>query len=585
MNIPFKTRLIILCMILAGVSGALYGRLTSDPVQKVRIEDRILSMDEYKALLEAEIKPLERTFYAGDYLASRFAQQRHDWNKASEHIYTLIKAGIGSDDILQRAMILAMGSGNTEEALVIAEDLAEREKGGIQTVAEIFLVARDMKQDRFEGAAERLNNLPNDGTMIFIGPFLEGWINASLNNLKVTSLRNNTIQLYHAILISDYLNNHDQIEKMIDKANTVEDINIYEKERIADLYGHVGLTEKALKAYDFILKKDPENKAIQEKVENLKNGTTEPLFEKISSAKHGLAKAFHDISKVLFDEQNEETARVFAHLALYLKSDLTETILLLADINAKHGQYAEAINLYTSIPETHPQYRESQFKIVDIYEELERHDDALALLNTLSENEKNIDVMIEIGNVYRHKEKYSKALKAYDKAAALFENGITEEYWHLHYVRGIALEQTDQWKKAENELKAALEYKPNHPYILNYLGYAWADRNENLTEALEMIKKAVELRPADGYITDSLGWVYYRIGDYKNAVKYLERAVELLPADPTVNDHLGDAYWHVGRKVEARFQWKRAKNHSDDAEMISEIDKKLSSGLKVSKTE
>ena len=54
------------------------------------------------------------------------------------------------------------------------------------------------------------------------------------------------------------------------------------------------------------------------------------------------------------------------------------------------------------------------------------------------------------------------------------------------------------------------------------------------------------LRPNDGYIVDSLGWAYYRLHRYKDAVATLERAIELRPEDSTINDHLGDAYWQVG---------------------------------------
>jgi len=62
-------------------------------------------------------------------------------------------------------------------------------------------------------------------------------------------------------------------------------------------------------------------------------------------------------------------------------------------------------------------------------------------------------------------------------------------------------------------------------------------------------------------------------------VPELERAVTLLPYDPLINDHLGDVYWRVGRKMEAKFQWERAKNHSEDSELKSKIDDKLAKGL------
>ncbi|MCX7320706.1 MAG: tetratricopeptide repeat protein, partial [Hyphomicrobiales bacterium] len=90
-----------------------------------------------------------------------------------------------------------------------------------------------------------------------------------------------------------------------------------------------------------------------------------------------------------------------------------------------------------------------------------------------------------------------------------------------------------------------------------------------------MIKRAVQQRPDDGYIVDSLGWAYYRLGNYEDATKQLERAIELKPEDPTVNDHLGDAYWRVGRKLEAAFQWQHAKDLKPEAEELPKIEAKL----------
>ena len=101
----------------------------------------------------------------------------------------------------------------------------------------------------------------------------------------------------------------------------------------------------------------------------------------------------------------------------------------------------------------------------------------------------------------------------------------------------------------------------------------------NLDAAMTMIKRAVEQRPDDGYIVDSLGWAYYRIGNYQEAVKHLERAIDLKPEDPTINDHLGDAYWRVGRTLEARFQWAHARDLKPDPEELPKIEAKIKNGL------
>jgi tetratricopeptide (TPR) repeat protein len=98
----------------------------------------------------------------------------------------------------------------------------------------------------------------------------------------------------------------------------------------------------------------------------------------------------------------------------------------------------------------------------------------------------------------------------------------------MFYYRGSAYERAKQWDKAEADLKKALELVPEsqpsgRAQVLNYLAYTWVDRNENIDEAFRMLKRAVELSPRDGMIIDSLGWAYFRLGQYEDAVRELER--------------------------------------------------------------
>ena len=86
---------------------------------------------------------------------------------------------------------------------------------------------------------------------------------------------------------------------------------------------------------------------------------------------------------------------------------------------------------------------------------------------------------------------------------------------------------------------------------------------------------AVEQRPDDGYIVDSLGWAYYRIGNYEESVKHWSAPMELQPEDPTINDHLGDVYWRVGRMLEAQFQWAHARDLKPEPEELPKIEEKL----------
>ena len=147
--------------------------------------------------------------------------------------------------------------------------------------------------------------------------------------------------------------------------------------------------------------------------------------------------------------------------------------------------------------------------------------------------------------------------------------------WLVFYDRGICYERSHQWPKAEADFKHALTLSPDQPFVLNYLGYSWADMSQNLPQARQMIEKALQRRPNDGAIVDSLGWVMLRQGQTADAVKTLERAVELEPEDASINGHLGDAYWAAGRKLEAAYQWRRALTFNPEPDDAAKLEAKL----------
>ena len=170
---------------------------------------------------------------------------------------------------------------------------------------------------------------------------------------------------------------------------------------------------------------------------------------------------------------------------------------------------------------------------------------------------------MSVGDLSRQMERFSDAVTAYDRAIAIYEE-LAQEQWFVHYARAISLERLGDWPKAEAGFRKALELNPDHPQVMNYLGYSLVEKQIKLDEALDLIERAVAAEPNSGYIVDSLGWVLYRLGRYDEAIVHMERAAELMPIDPVVNDHLGDVLWAVGRYNEAEFQWKRALSFVDE---------------------
>jgi tetratricopeptide (TPR) repeat protein len=125
-------------------------------------------------------------------------------------------------------------------------------------------------------------------------------------------------------------------------------------------------------------------------------------------------------------------------------------------------------------------------------------------------------------------------------------------------MRGELAERQKHYEPAEQFFREVLELDPSNTMTLNYLGYMLADKGEKgirLPEALKLIRKAVDLEPMNGAYLDSLGWVYFKLGEYEQAEENLRQAVERDQSDPTVHDHLGDLYEKTGRIRLAAAQW------------------------------
>jgi tetratricopeptide (TPR) repeat protein len=129
---------------------------------------------------------------------------------------------------------------------------------------------------------------------------------------------------------------------------------------------------------------------------------------------------------------------------------------------------------------------------------------------------------------------------------------------YVWFVWGSIFERQKKYEEAEGMFRKALADDNRNAMVLNYLGYMLADRGVRLQEALGYIKKAVELEPQNGAYLDSLGWAYYKLGDYDLAEDNLRRASERMASDPTVQDHLAELYAKTGRLKLATVHWERA---------------------------
>lgn len=524
--------------------------------------------------------------YAGFYLQGHFAQNNSDWAKASAYLGHLIVDDAADADLIKRSMILAVGAGEFDLAIQRAKYL--HDVAGPDALVLMIMALGAIEQNESAQALEYLAQMPTSDTTEFVKPLIKAWVLAGDGRIDDTLFDENTLHQYHRALIAIFVGNKDQAIKLAEEMIAAEQVSYADKERAADIMAVSGEYERALEVYQAIDKDmDIPNKVLSGKIAATQNKHIKgnDLFSHvvISDVKDGVAQAMYDMAYLLYREHSSTSTRLFSNLTLALDDTRNDARLLLADSLVQAERFEEAIAHLSALDEKHPSYLETQRYVADLIARTGDIEGARKKLNGLFLKHNDVDSLIQIGDLYREESNYKSALQIYNKAASHIGKDIPEEYWYLLYARGMANEREGKWSKAERDLKAALVYRPNHPYLLNYLGYGWAEQGLELEESLELIKRALALRPNDGYITDSLGWVYYMQARYEEAVPLLEKAVELLPYDMTINDHLGDAYWQVGRKTEARFQWERAVNYAEDDDDTSQIQAKLVGGLDTDK--
>ncbi|HRR96547.1 MAG TPA: tetratricopeptide repeat protein, partial [Candidatus Ratteibacteria bacterium] len=104
------------------------------------------------------------------------------------------------------------------------------------------------------------------------------------------------------------------------------------------------------------------------------------------------------------------------------------------------------------------------------------------------------------------------------------------------------------------------------------LGYSYLDENKNIKDAYKMIRKAVEKDPKNGAYLDSLGWAYYKMGNYKKARYYLEKAINY-EQDPEIEEHLAWTYFKLCNWEKALFYFTKAYEKTGKEDILKEIEK------------
>lgn len=531
----------------------------------------------------------------GAYLAGRVAHLRQDFNSAADYYMQSLQTDPNNAELLSRIYVILASQGRIPEAAKFAK-LSQKE-GDTNNFTHIIIAVDDAKNGRYPQALKSLKKLgENPVYSQFITPLLSSWIYVGQGNhkkaietIEILAKDPGFKSLYHfqAGMIEDYFGNNQHAQKHYETLINDEktELSFRTLQVINNFYIRTNQKEKATALLQRYANNENEflfTDMLKNLNQNIQEATAENTEAIIRSSDIGLSEALFSIAANLRQvTSGADIAHIFICLSIYSNQNYDLAKLMLADILESREMYADAIKLYNEIPQSSESYNTLQIKKASDYMMLQDYKSAEKILKkVLEKNPQNFQANLDLGDILRLQGKFSDAINYYGKALSLMPQENPNS-WVIYYALGIAYEQNGNWEQAESSLKQALILSQNHYYVQNYLGYSWLKQGKNIEDALTLIADAYSQASNDGHITDSLGWAFYQIGDYENAVYYLEKASELEPANALISAHLGDAYWQNNRKSEAVFQWNHTLKMKDDSKEVDmkSIEEKIENGM------
>lgn len=489
-----------------------------------------------------------------DFLIGRVANAQSDYVAAADRYFAALARNPGDQALVEGALVASLASGDVERSRRAAR-LANGDDA--PAYARMVRAADALVTQRYAQADSELGRAEGTAAEELLARMVANWARAGQGHgddiaadlAPLASVRPyGGLFAYQQAMVLDYAGKQTEALAAYDAAARGGLWLPSGVARHADLLLRTGARDEALALLGGDANSaNPELAAMRAQI-----AAGQPVsLERLTPAR-GAAAAVYGMSAIFRQEHDQTSSLASLTLALILDPGFNGARLALAQQQSELGHLDIARRVLAQVsPASAYSASARTLEAWMIYDNGDK-DGGIAVAQAVAQSG-DLRAQRTLADMYRGADRFAEAEPLYTELIATNPND-----WRPYFSRGASRERLGRWPEAEADFQHALVLSPDQPDVLNYLGYTWVDRGENLQEGLAMIRRAAEIRPMSGAIIDSLGWAYFRLGDYAQAVDWLEAAVRLEPADATLNDHLGDAYWRVNRRTEARFQWQRA---------------------------
>ncbi len=305
---------------------------------------------------------------------------------------------------------------------------------------------------------------------------------------------------------------------------------------------------------------------------NRRFAEAEPIARRAIALNPGHARAHAELGKALENTGRGEEAEAMYRKSIQLDPNKPTVYRNLGDFLLDRNRFREAEAAYRKLLEMQPTDTNSILNLSYIASLDGRTEEQEALVRKALEiRPDNANAHLFLANILVTKGNFAEAEALYRKGLELgpVEVEAYTTYAHL-------LEARSRGEQAESVYRDGLKALPDQPVLLNELAWHLAQRGVKLEEALDLAQRAVKGAPSDGGFRDTLGWVYYKRGEYNDAEAQLTKAIELFGKSPSA----AEAWVHLGAVYEKKNEIEKAKDAYKKALAIQPNNKEAAEALK-----
>ncbi|MBF0194194.1 MAG: tetratricopeptide repeat protein [Magnetococcales bacterium] len=501
-----------------------------------------------------------------NYILGQLYVMEQNWGEAEQAFSKVVKADKKAVDARVFVSHLAVQRGQVDQAISYTKEVIKLDPN--RQKSRVLLASLFSAQKKYKEAAEQYELIlvhdPDDSEVRLSAARTYGFLKKPYKAKKVLSpLFKNKKLAWKAYLtlgrVYASIPDLDSAVKVFYKSKELAPDKVQPVIALGILLQKQNKPNESATVYRDYLSDHPENKVIHSRLgrlllnQNDRGGALEE-FRAISNLAPDNIQARMTTSLILLSEYKYAEALQELRLAEATEPNNGTIKYYIAQALEFLNNSKQAEKTYHKVLAGTPFYPEAQLRLANIEATSNRTEKAIERIGKLvKQHPKKIIYLKALSLIQLRAEKYEDTIKTATRGL-----NINPDHNELRFNRAMAYDKLNMWPKAEKDLRVYIENNPKDAHALNYLGYTWAEKNIYLKEAHTLLQRAIRLAPDDGFVADSLGWVLYRLKNYKESLQRMQKAVLLEPKDPTIHEHLGDVLKALGKKQKALDVWEKA---------------------------